>query len=121
MSSLTAALICAQLERLPEFLESKQRLLKRYEKALSALGITILSPPAWASFEKVNNWLISIAIVSEAKESVLNKLHEKRIQARALFTPLHRLFPECPRQKNMISSIIYFENVICLPSGVALA
>jgi perosamine synthetase len=124
MSSVTAALVCAQLERLDEFLGAKQFLLSRYENSLkNVLGVFHVndSPPVGEGELLLNNWLISIVVDPSIKEELLSKLHERKIQARALFTPLHRLFCYCPHKDPMTLTDYWFDRVVCLPSGVVLA
>lgn len=115
MSSVTAALVCAQLERLDEFMGAKQFLRSMYEDALSACPTLMLAPSA-----NGNNWLISIIVDPSIRELLFHKLYEKGIHARALFMPLHRQFSYCPHQNGMKMTEYWFERVVCLPSGVGL-
>ncbi len=124
MSSLTAAVICAQLERIEAFLAAKKQILQQYATALTdEHEVFVLSSASGraSTLPQPNYWLISLVVVPEMKTPLLRKLHEKGIHARALFTPLHKMFPDCPHQAEMPNSEYWYERVVCLPSGVAIA
>lgn len=60
MPNLNAALGCAQLEQLPEFLASKRRLFERYEEVFSNIyGVTLLKQPAGC---ESNYWLQTLVL-----------------------------------------------------------
>lgn len=121
MSSFTAAVICAQLERLEDFLIAKKRLLQKYgEVFVNEEGVSIIGSIPFGRCP--NYWLISITVQPPIhKDRLLYELCQKGIKARALFTPLHLCFPEHPRELDMSLSDHWFSKTVCLPSGVFLA
>lgn len=124
MSSLTAAVICAQLERIEAFLMAKRQILQQYGEALTnERDVFVLSNVSGAAntLTQPNYWLVSIAVPRQMKTTLLRKLHSKGIFARELFTPLHRMFPDNPQQVEMANSEYWYNCVICLSSGVALS
>lgn len=121
MPTFSAAVICAQLERLPEFLVAKKHLRRKYGLAL-ANEETVSVVEVVGGGACSNYWLTSITVRPPIqKDALLYELHQAGIKARALFTPLHRTFPDYPRETDMQSSIHWFERTVCLPSGVFLA
>ncbi len=115
MGNLTAALVSAQLAQLDSFLHLKRTLLAKYEVAL---GVPILKTSAqWQGTP--NYWLITL--MADCRDALLEALHAKGIQARALFTPLHQLpyYKGCP-QDDLKYAEHTFSRAVCLPSGVGL-
>lgn len=124
MSSLTAAVICAQFERIEDFLVAKKQILQKYGNALiNELETVVLSNVlgVFSHLIQPNYWLSSIRVPPEMKTTLLRKLHGKGILARELFMPLHKMFPDSPQQAEMANSEYWYDRVICLPSGVALS
>lgn len=112
MPNLNAALGLAQLERLPEFLERKQTLADRYERAL---GEYFWKPP-----EGSNNWLNAILV--DNRDEVVSALNAAGYESRALHAPLHTLpmYRDCPRT-DMTRTMDIWRRCVCLPSGAGLA
>jgi len=120
MSSLTAALICAQIDRIDSFLEAKKIILEKYVNALvHENDVSVLRYAN--SIYKPNYWLATI--LSNSRSELLNSLHKKGIKARALFTPLHSLpaFDGFPHEEDMCGTKFCYKNYVCLPSGVSIA
>ena len=124
MPSMVAALITAQLKRLPEFLEAKVKLLQKYKQALENCEVDILeAKEEWQG--KPNYWLVTMLLKTDFRKNrdeVFAGLHKRGVKARALFTPMHKLpmFAECPCQVNMATCEDLVSRAICLPSGVGL-
>ncbi|AGW12961.1 DegT/DnrJ/EryC1/StrS family aminotransferase [Megalodesulfovibrio gigas] len=97
LSNLLAALGRAQLEALPQRLEQKRRVLEGYRERLAGVaGISFLPEPdpAWGTS---NHWLTCIVFDDPGsargharREAVRLALERENIEARALWTPLHR-------------------------------
>lgn len=111
MTTLSAALCLAQLEKIDGFLKAKKALWERYSKT----GAPMIAPSEWQG--EPNYWL-STMLCGE-RDLVLTKLRERGINARALFTPLHKLdcFKRYPQQTNLMQADDLFAKAICLPSG----
>jgi len=92
MSNLHAALGCAQLERLDEFVESKRRIAERYASSLADVpGLTFPKEAEWAFS---TYWMYTI-LVEPAEfgmdgRGLMRRLFDLGIQARPLWQPLHR-------------------------------
>jgi len=121
MGEVNAAIVCAQLDQLPEFLEAKARINRMYKEALCGLTDVEMIEPVGG---QANYWLSSILLGFKRfgqYEEILNGLHECGIKARSIFTPLHTLphFKDCPRD-SMDYTDYNAKRIICLPSGVGL-
>ena len=87
MVNILAALGRAQLKKLPQTLATKKNIFIKYETAFTELGIKIYSENQSLS----NYWLVNILLDSPLeRDRVLQKLSEDNIQARPLWTPIHR-------------------------------
>lgn len=122
MPNLNAALGCAQLENLTNFLLAKRSLAETYQHAFFNMEeMYVMKEPMYA---KSNYWLNAI-ILTKANigefESLVNKLNEKQWSVRPLWMLHHRLpmYSCCPRMD--LSASESFENrVINLPSSAFL-
>ena len=123
LPNLNAALGCAQMERIDEFIAAKRRLAAKYASAFRELnGVRFLSEPAQT---RSNSWLNTIVLDgSDAnfRDALLVALHERQILARPVWTPMHLLpmYRECPRAPLSIAEDIY-ARTINLPSSPFLA
>jgi perosamine synthetase len=123
MPNLNAALGCAQLEALPEFLSRKRRLAKLYEETFEGLKeASFVSEPVGT---KSNYWLNAILLsedVAHTREDVLECLNDEGIMARPCWTLMHRLpmYQNCPRAPLPVAEDIE-RRLINLPSSANLA
>jgi len=91
LTNIQAALGCAQMEQLDEFIAAKIRLARTYDQALAGRpGLVMLQEADWA--ESIF-WLCTI-IINEADygldaRSLRDRLHRAGIQSRTLWQPLH--------------------------------
>lgn len=91
MSNIQAALGCAQLEHLDEYLWSKRRISETYALALSALpGLTPMREAPWS---RSACWMFT-ALVDAARfgmdsRALLRFLEGRGVQTRPLWQPLH--------------------------------
>jgi perosamine synthetase len=92
LTNLLAAMGCAQMEQLDEFVEAKRRIAKRYQDELTPLrGICLPEEADWA---QSTYWMYTVLI--NEKESRLNsrellrELAARKIQTRPLWQPMHR-------------------------------
>ena len=121
MPNINAALGCAQLEKLPEFLESKRRIANAYRKLFAQFpDIKFIDEPPKASS---NFWLNTITLASEKDRNyLLDSLGGHQIQCRGLWAPMSTLpmYKNCPR---MVTNVAYdlCARSINLPSSVAVA
>ena len=122
MPNINAALGCAQLEQLPDFLAKKRQLAKRYQKLFSNIkGVDFVMEP---EFSQSNYWLNAILLAPEHKEKrdeLLALTHEQGILSRPVWDLLYTLpmFTDCPRM-NCSSAESIAGRLINLPSSVNL-
>jgi len=92
LSNVQAALGCAQMELLPEFVEIKRSIAAAYRDAFADLpGVTMMPEASWArSIYWLNTVLIDEAEYGEDSRSLMKRLARRGIQARPLWQPLHR-------------------------------
>jgi perosamine synthetase len=92
LTNIQAALGCAQLERLDDYVAAKRRIARQYAEAFTGLpGITLLRQPRWA---ESTWWLYTILINAEeariGSRDLLRRMTAARIQTRPLWQPAHR-------------------------------
>jgi perosamine synthetase len=92
LTNVLAAIGCAQMEQLDEFIEAKRRIAKRYQESL--LPVTGLRLPEEADWSFSTFWMYTVLI--DDKEStigsrdLLRELDARNIQTRPLWQPIHR-------------------------------
>ena len=123
LPNLNAALGCAQLERLPDFLLRKRRLAERYFAAFRNMaGVAVFREPE----NCVSNYWLNAVLLDrtdqEVLEAVLQSLNDAGILARPVWTLMHRLpmFVACPRMDLSCAESLE-QRVVNLPSSPALA
>ena len=98
LPNINAALGCAQLEKMPEFIKQKRALTAFYEELVAPLeGVTLFKEPA-NSFS--NYWLHTLILDDTlVRDDVLAFLNDHGVMSRPIWTPLHKLKPyrDCPR------------------------
>ena len=91
LTNIQAALGCAQLEKLDEYIAAKRRIAATYTEALNDVpGVTPMYEAAWASS---TFWMYTM-LVNAGKcgldsRAILCRLSEEGIQARPLWQPLN--------------------------------
>jgi len=92
LSNVQAALGCAQMELLDEFVAIKRGIAAEYAKAFADVpGVTIMAEATWArSIFWLNTVLIDADEYGEDSRALMKRLALRGIQARPLWQPLHR-------------------------------
>jgi perosamine synthetase len=92
LSNVQAALGCAQMELLDEFVAIKRGIAAEYAKAFADLpGVTMMREASWArSIFWLNTVLIDKREYGEDSRALMKRLARRGIQARPLWEPLHR-------------------------------
>lgn len=122
MPNLNAALGCAQLEMLPDFLAQKRQIAGAYQAALSGIdGVKFVVEPEEATS---NYWLNAIRFPGcdeTFRDSVLTATNEVKLMTRPCWTPLNRLpmYTSCPASDLAVSDQI-FRETINIPSGCGI-
>lgn len=123
LPNLNAALGCAQLEQLPDFLASKRRLYARYREAFRELPqVRLVAEPAGG---QSNYWLQTLLLddaVAGQRDALLAATHAAGFMTRPAWTLLHRLAPyrDCPRAPLPVAESLA-RRIINLPSSAGLA
>ncbi len=139
MPNINAALGCAQLEKLPSFIEKKRDIANRYEEAFSGLDeVTFFSEP---DFAKSNYWLNVILLkgnlqrqsawsnsgtcsneeLLQVRDSILTLTNSNGIMTRPAWNLMHKLpmYRDCPRMDLSVAENLE-ARLINIPSSVSL-
>ncbi|MET4560691.1 perosamine synthetase [Lysinibacillus parviboronicapiens] len=116
LPNINAALGCAQLEKMPEFIKRKRALTAFYEELVGSLeGVTLFKEPANTSS---NYWLQTLILDDTLeRDEVLTFLNNNGVMSRPIWTPMHDLKPfrECPRA-NLSTIESLNKKIINIPS-----
>lgn len=122
MPNINAALGCAQLEQLPDFLAGKRRLAERYRSALMPLAeVTFYNE---SDFARSNYWLNVMLLESgdlNQRNSLLEALHVNGIKARPVWTLMSQMpmFKHCPGMELDVAESLE-RSIINIPSSAFL-
>jgi perosamine synthetase len=90
--NVLAAMGCAQMEQLPEYIVKKRHIASTYSRAL--VGVPGITPMAEASWACSTFWLYTILVDRELfgmdSRALLHKLDKAKVQTRPLWEPMHR-------------------------------
>ena len=124
LSNLQAAVGCAQMEQLDEFVSDKRRIAARYDRELGNVpGIEFMREAEWASSA---HWLYTMLINEREygmdSRSLLDQLGRNKIQARPLWQPLHRspAHANSPAHNIQIADEIH-RRALSIPCSVGLS
>lgn len=91
MTNLQAAVGCAQLERLDEFILAKREIRTRYDEAFASLSSVHKFPqPDWANSAC---WLSGFFLTKGDTKNIICSLREQGIPARSFWKPIHMQTP----------------------------
>ena len=122
MPNLNAALGCAQLEKLPEYLDSKRRLFKHYQEAFRNIeGISLFVEP---EISHSNYWLQALLLddsVASQRDSILEATNSAGLMTRPAWNLLNNLTPfqDCPHAPLPIAESLE-QRIVNLPSSAGL-
>jgi len=122
LPNINAALGCAQLEQLPDFLERKRQLFQRYRAAFADIaGAHIVEEPAGC---RSNYWLQTLLLdeaSADRRDDILAATNDAGLMTRPAWTPMHRLAPyaNCPRADLPVAESLE-RRIINLPSSPQL-
>ena len=122
LPNINAALGCAQLEQLPDFLKKKRALAEKYRQAFEDIeGISFFTEP---EFARSNYWLNVLLLDTEdidLRNDVLDSTNRKGFMTRPAWTLMHRLemFRNCPRMDLTVAEHLE-KRVINIPSSTSL-
>jgi perosamine synthetase len=120
MPNLNAALGCAQLEKLDEYIEVKRNLAQEYKNLFSDIdGVGFVEEQ---KDTKSNYWLCAIRVKDKSQlDEIIEITNKNNVMTRPLWTPMHKLpmYENCPKS-GMYNADNLEETIICLPSSVNL-
>ncbi|HIB49044.1 MAG TPA: LegC family aminotransferase [Flavobacteriaceae bacterium] len=119
MPNLNAALLVAQLEQLPLFLEKKRALAQRYCDFFKAQSLTFITEPKNATS---NYWLMALLLANESeRDAFLEYTNTNNVMTRPIWQLMNRLsmFSDCPSAP-LPNSEFLEARVVNIPSSVIL-
>lgn len=122
MPNLNAALGCAQLEKLAEFVAHKRNLAARYQAAFSDVkGLCVFCEPEFAKSNYWLNVLLLEAVHAGERDALLDALNSEGLMARPLWTLMHQLpmYRGCPRMP-LATAESLAQRAINIPSSAFL-
>ena len=91
LPNVLAAIGCAQMEQLPQYVAKKRDIAKRYERGLA--GVRGLEPMKCASWAQSTYWLYTVLVNPDIfgldSRQLLKVLDRQKIQTRPLWQPIH--------------------------------
>ncbi len=123
LTNLQAALGCAQIELLDEFVKTKRAIASAYQKAFTGIrGLTVPDEAPWAFS---TYWLYTILVDEVAfgmdSRAIMRALARERIQSRPLWQPMHQSpahrsgqSTDCPTAERL------YREALSLPCSVGL-
>lgn len=121
LPNINAAMGCAQMERLDDFLTRKRIIAGRYAEAFAHIdGVRYVDAPA----DCVSNYWLNCIVLddAEARDQVLAATNDAGLMTRPAWTPMHFLpmFTDCPRDDLRVTEHV-FRHLINVPSSPRLA
>lgn len=122
LPNLNAALGCAQIEQLPEFLASKRQLFGAYTRVFRSIeGVKVVAEPRGC---QSNYWLQTLLLdetSADKRNAILEATNAAGVMTRPAWTPLHRLNPyaKCPRASLPVAELLQ-RRIINIPSSAGL-
>ena len=122
MPNVNAAIGCAQLEELPNFLNRKRNLAKKYEAAFAEkAGAHLFSPPPYSN----SNFWLNVLMLDEKNENARDDLLDEAQGRGLMLRPAWVLMHQLPMYKtspamDLSQSEKIARRAVCLPSSVNL-
>ncbi|MEK4406553.1 LegC family aminotransferase [Sporosarcina sp. FSL K6-6792] len=92
MPNINAALGCAQLLKIPEFIEKKRQITEKYGNLVKGLdGVRLFNEPGNT---RGNYWLQTLVLEQRhSRDAILDFLNENGVMSRPIWTPMDELEP----------------------------
>jgi perosamine synthetase len=123
LTNIQAAVGCAQMEKLDEFVAAKRRIQKLYTKELTSItGISAFPDP---SYGESACWFSGVVIdqnIHRPITEIRSILRQKEIDARPFWKPIHLQLPykDCPTE-SMEATENVWPNILTLPCSSSLS
>ena len=117
--NLNAALACAQLEKLEDFIADKRELAGKYKVFFQSENIAFIEEP---EHTRSNYWLNAILMESkEERDLFLQVTNEAGVMTRPVWALLHRLeYLKDSMQDSLENSLYIEERLVNIPSSVRI-
>ena len=119
MPNLNAALICAQLEQLDDFIEKKRGLAHKYTSYFNDLGIKFRTEN---EHTKANYWLMCVELENKKnRDEFLKETNEKGIMTRPIWQLMYKLpmYENCFRDDQKNAEFLE-DRIVNIPSSVII-
>ena len=123
MTNLEAAVGCAQMQRLDQFIETKRRIRRNYDDAFADIsGIARFPQPQWS---ESTCWFSGFSLVGEGMPSVAeicSQLSNKGIEARPFWRPVHlqKPYANAPAEDMGVTQDVW-NKIVTLPCSTSLS
>ncbi len=117
MPNLNAALICAQLEQLPAFVEAKRKQAELYKSFFDTQHLHFVTEQQHC---KANYWLMTLVLNNKAeRDAFLEQTNSQKVMTRPIWALMHRLpmFRHCICD-DLTNAEWLEERVVNIPSSV---
>ncbi len=117
MPNINAALGCAQMESLPDYIQNKRILAERYSSWFKETEYEFIQEPPNT---RSNYWLNAFLTNNrDERDSILEQTNQNGIMTRPAWTPLHTLemYRDCIRQ-DLPNTEWIEDRLVSIPSGV---
>lgn len=117
MPNLNAALACAQLEQLNNFLENKRKLAKEYELFFASNGVKFRTETPET---KANYWLMCVELENKSERDLfLETTNTNNVMTRPIWQLMFRLPMYSNCQKDEQNNAVFLEErIVNIPSSV---
>ena len=117
LPNLNAALGCAQMEQLPNYVKRKRALAQRYSDWFSNKEYSFIHEP---ENSKSNYWINSFLTNNRSeRDQLLKYTNNNKVMTRPSWTPMHTLDMFKNNQKYNLKNTEWLEDrLICIPSSV---
>ncbi len=119
LPNLNAALLCAQLEQLEDFLENKRILVDTYKQFFTAQNISFVEEPPHC---RSNYWLNAIILENQAqRDQFLEYTNSNGVMTRPIWQLMNKLsmFERC-QHDDLTNALFLEERVVNIPSSVRI-
>ena len=122
MTNLQAAVGCAQIDRLDEFLNTKARIRQRYNEAFEGIpGVSIFPSPSDRTSTYWFSGFVVDALLPQPRE-ICDHLEKYNIEARVFWKPVHlqKPYADMPKADQAYTDDIY-NRIVTLPCSTNLS
>lgn len=122
LPNVSAAIGCAQLEKLDEFVAAKRRLADLYTEAFAGVtGVSLVREPEGSRSNYWLNVLLLDSATASQRNRILAAANDAGLGLRPAWQPMHVLpmYLDCPRMALPTTEDI-FRRALCLPSSARL-